>query len=161
ANVNANYPDITEIVDYGDSYSRTVGGVTTPRGDHLDGYDLLAVRITNRAVTGPKPVFVFSTGLHSREISTPEVGMRFLDYLTQTYGVHADVTWMVDYHEIWSIPLANPDGHWYVELGTRPPYNGSPFLWRKNGHPNACGIWPPSPSGDGYGVDLNRNFAEH
>lgn len=158
--LTATYPDITELVDYGDSYSRLAGGVTTPGGDRIGGYDLLAVRVTNRAVEGPKPVFVMMAGLHAREISTPEMAFRFLDHLTQNYGTDADVTWMVDHHEIWVVPVANPDGHWYVELGEQPRYGGNPWLWRKNGHPG-CDIWPPRRNGDGYGVDLNRNFDDH
>lgn len=156
-----NYPEITELVDYGDSYSKTVGGVTTPGGQFVAGYDLLALRITNRSIPGPKPVFFVIAGLHSREISTPEVGMRFADMLTQGYGQDADITWMVDHHEIWFVPSTNPDGHWYVELGTQPPYNGNPWLWRKNGRPNACQQWPPGRNGEAYGVDLNRNFDDH
>jgi carboxypeptidase T len=158
----SSFSDITELIDYGDSYSKTVGGVTTPGGEFIEGYDLQAVRISNRAIAGPKPAFIVVTGLHSREITTPEVGLRFFYYMLGSYGVDADVTWMVDHHEIWWIPLANPDGHWYVELGTQEPYSGNPWLWRKNGHPNSCEIWPPNPrSGEAYGVDLNRNFDDH
>ncbi len=156
-NVTSYYPDITELVDYGDSYSKLAGGIYTPGGQFIAGYDLEAVRITNRAVPGPKPVYVLMTGLHPREITTPEIGMRFLDYLTQYYGYDPDVTWIVDHHEIWYIPLANPDGHWYVELGTLPPFSSNPWLWRKNGNPVGCNQWP----GPGKGVDLNRNFADH
>lgn len=160
ATVTQNYPAITELVDYGDSYSKSVGGVTTPRGEFVAGYDLLAVRVTNRAIPGPKPVFFLLTGLHSREISTPEVGMRYLNFLTQQYGENADVTWIVDNHEIWIVPSSNPDGHWYVEQGTRPPYNSDPWLWRKNGRRNACTTYPSAGQGNSYGVDLNRNFAD-
>jgi hypothetical protein len=160
ATVAKNYPDITQLVVYGQSYSEQVGGVTTPRDDFLPGYDLLALHITNQAIAGPKPVFLLTTGIHAREISTPEVGMRFIDYLTQNYGSNADATWLVDQEDIWVVPVVNPDGHWYVELGTLPPYSGSPWYWRKNGHPNSCTTWPGS-SGTSYGVDLNRNFNEH
>ncbi len=157
AALTAYFPEITQLVDYGDSYSKMVGGVTTPRGDYIAGYDLQAIRVTNRAIPGPKPVSIIYTGLHAREISGPEIGLRFLEYLAAYYGYDPDVTWIVDHHETWIIPLANPDGHWYVELGTRPPYNGNPWLWRKNGNPTGCNTWP----GPGKGVDLNRNFADH
>lgn len=150
--VETNYPAIADVVDYGNSYSKSVGGVTTPGGQFVAGYDLLALRITNQAIPGPKPVFVLMGGLHAREISTPEVTLKFVDYLTQNYGVDADVTWLVDYHEIVVAPLANPDGHWYVELG-----GNNPWYWRKNGRPSSCTTWPGS-NGDSYGVDLNRNF---
>jgi hypothetical protein len=151
----ATYPNITNLVDYGDSYSKTVGGVTTPGGQHLNGYDLEALEISNKAIPGPKPVFVLNTGIHAREISGPEVAMKWIDYLTQNYGTNADVTWLVDYHDLWVVPVSNPDGHWYTELG-----NNSPWYWRKNGHPNSCSVWPGD-NGGSYGVDLNRNFAFH
>ncbi len=156
----AAYPTITELRDYGDSYSKTVGGVTTPDGQRLAGYDLLALKITNQAIAGPKPVFFLMAGIHAREIATPEIALRFVDWLTQNYGRDGDATWLVDQHEIWVVPTANPDGHWYVEAGTQAPYNDSPWMWRKNGHSYGSAAWPPSVFNQ-YGVDLNRNFAFH
>ena len=158
--IAATYPAITELRDYGDSYSKTVGGVVTPGGQTLAGYDLLAMRITNEAIAGPKPVFVLMAGIHAREIATPEIALRFADWLTQNYGQDADATWLVDQHEIWVLPTANPDGHWYVELGTQVPNGDEPWLWRKNGHAYEPGAWPPT-AFDHYGVDLNRNFDFH
>ena len=154
------YPTITELRDYGDSYSKTVGGTVTPDGQRLTGYDLLAMKITNEAIAGPKPVFVLMAGIHAREIATPEIALRFADWLTQNYGQDADATWLVDQHEIWVLPTANPDGHWYVELGTQVPYGDEPWLWRKNAHAYASGAWPPTVL-DHSGVDLNRNFDFH
>jgi hypothetical protein len=68
ATTAANYPDITHLVDYGQSYAASVGGVTTPGGDFLPGYDLMAMEVTNKAVPGPKPVFflVFPQHGHPR-----------------------------------------------------------------------------------------------
>ena len=156
--IAAAYPSITELRDYGDSYSKTVGGVSTPDGQRLAGYDLLALKITNQAIAGPKPVLFLMAGIHAREIATPEIALRFADWLTQNYGRDGDATWLVDQHEIWVLPTTNPDGHWYVEAGTRAPYNGGPWMWRKNGHSYGSAAWPPSVY-DQYGVDLNRNFA--
>jgi hypothetical protein len=146
------------LVDYGDSYAKTVGGVTTPDDQQLAGYDLLALKVTNRATAGPKPTFVLMAGVHSREIATPEIALRFADWLTQNYGQDGDATWLVDEQEVWILPTANPDGHWFVELGTRAPYNGSPWMWRKNGHLDGPMTWPPDAFSQD-GVDLNRNFA--
>jgi len=156
----AAYPTIAEVIDYGDSYSKTVGGTVTPDGQELAGYDLLALRITNEAIAGPKPVFVLMAGIHAREIATPEIALRFADWLTQDYGRNADATWLVDQHEIWILPTTNPDGHWYVELGAQVSRDGKPWLWRKNGHAYSSGAWPPTVF-DHYGVDLNRNFDFH
>lgn len=153
----AAYPGIAELVDYGDSYSKMVGGVSVAGGYELAGYDLLAFRITNEAIAGPKPVLVLMAGIHAREIATPEIAMRFADWLTQNYERDADATWLVDQHEIWVLPTVNPDGHWYVELGTQAGDGDEPWLWRKNGHAYGTAAWPPTVL-DHYGVDLNRNF---
>lgn len=156
----AAYPAMAEVIDYGDSYSKTVGGTVTPDGQELPGYDLLALKITNEAIDGPKPVFVLMAGIHAREIATPEIALRFADWLTRYYGRDADATWLVDQHEIWILPTTNPDGHWYVELGTQVDNGDEPWLWRKNGHAYSSGAWPPTVF-DHYGVDLNRNFDFH
>ena len=122
--------------------------------------------IAGESVTrGQKPVFFLMANIHAREITTPEIAMRFLDLLLDGYGSDADVTWLVDYHEIWIVPTANPDGHWLVELGEQEEYGGLPFYQRKNAKQANlidgvadCSTWPPS-GGDHYGVDLNRNHS--
>jgi carboxypeptidase T len=157
--ISDTYPSLTELVTYGSSLCLFNGGCFTPANDYNPGFPLKAMRVTNQEVPGPKPIFFLMAGLHSREITTPEIAMRLLDWLVEGYGTNPDATWLVDYHEIWIVPIANPDGHWLVELGTKPPYNGSAFYQRKNAliHPN-CTQWPPSSSWQ-YGVDLNRNHS--
>ena len=148
----SNYPAITELVIYGQSYDRLVGGDS--HGGHLlAGYDLKAMRVTNRRIPGPKPVFFLMADIHAREITTPEVAMRFLDWLVQGYGSDADATWLVDHHETWIVPTANPDGHWIVELGGAVPY-----YQRKNADRAGSTFWPPTITAQ-YGVDCNRNHS--
>jgi carboxypeptidase T len=155
--IGASYPDIVELVDYGDSYCKTLGGCVTLGGDAQPGYDLRAVRITNRAVPGPKPVFFLMADIHAREITTPELAMRWIDELTQGYGSDADITWMVDNEELWVVPVVNPDGRWIVDAGLQPNYGNARFFQRKNANrDNGCNTWPPFSSSQ-YGIDLNRN----
>ena len=153
------YPDITEIVDYGDAYCKSLGGTyLTPGGDTQKVYDLLAVKITNKNISGDKPVFFLMAGIHAREITTPEVAMRMIDWLTQEYETNADARWIVDYQETWIVPSVNPEGHWIVELGDKRPYQ-VPYYQRKNAnHDNGSTYWPPD-SFKQYGVDLNRNHS--
>jgi len=148
--INAANPTLTELIDYGDSYCKTVGGCTTPASHSWGGYDLRAIRITNESIAGPKPRFVLVANIHAREITTPELAMRLIDWLVDGYGTDADATWLVDWHEIYIVPQVNPDGHFIVELG--------PYFQRKNANrTNGCtNNWPPSSSVQ-YGVDLNRN----
>lgn len=174
---NAAHPTLTELVPYGASACRRAGGCVTPGGEALDGFELLALRVTNEAVPGAsqidgrsvvrgqKPVFILIAAIHAREITTPEIAMRLLDWLLDGYGVDADATWLVDWHETWIVPVANPDGHWLVALGQVPPYGGAPFYQRKNANQDAdgdgradCAQWPPTPYVQ-FGVDLNRNHS--
>ena len=174
------HPLLTEPLTYGQSYCLAQGGCVTPGGDALPGYPLRAIRVTNETVAGSstvtgdsvtrgqKPVFFLMANIHAREITTPEIAMRFLDLLLDGYGADADVTWLVDHHEIWIVPTANPDGHWLVELGEQEEYGGAPFYQRKNARlanlldgVDDCAIWPPPTNGGGehFGVDLNRNHS--
>lgn len=176
------HPQLTESVVYGQSYCLANGGCAFPGGATLPGYPLRAIRVTNEAIPGSstvaggavsrgsKPVFFLMANIHAREITTPELAMRFLDLLLDGYGTDANVTWLVDYHEIWIVPTANPDGHWLVELGERPEYGGRPLYQRKNSNNDGdldgeadCDWWPPSNSepgsGEQFGIDLNRNHS--
>ena len=168
---------LSVLVPYGESHCLTRDGCTTPGGDQLSGFPLLAMRITNEDVPGSsvidggtvtrgtKPIFFLMAGTHSREITTPEIAMRLINELLSEYGKDANTTWLVDYHEIWVVPTANPDGHRLVELGLSEPYGGWPFYQRKNanndddqnGQPD-CLVWPPT-SYEQYGIDLNRNHS--
>lgn len=175
--INSAAPDLTEIVAYGESHCRAVGGCRTPGGDSLPGYPLLALRITNENVPGSsqvngdeitrgtKPVFFLMANIHAREITTPEIALRMINYLIDGYGSDADATWIVDHREVWIVPTVNPDGHRLVELGLKDKYGGSPFYQRKNANNDGdrdnvsdCPVWPPS-SYEQYGIDLNRNHS--
>lgn len=148
------YPDIAQLLDYGQSWQKTTSGAEA-------GYDLKVLRLTNRAITGTvvapgalgvtptKPVFFLMAGIHAREIVTPEIARRFIEALTQEYGREADITWLLDHHEIWVVVSANPDGYKLVEQG---------YFQRKNtnnGNGGSCDQ-PPTITNQ-YGTDLNRN----
>jgi len=151
----AEAPDLVEKVDIGDSWCKVHPGACTLPSP-WNGYDLYVLHITNRNIPGPKPVFWADAGIHAREIATPEVVMRMIDYLLDNYDTNADVRWLVDYHDIWLMPDVNPDGHHIVEAGGN---GNSPYYFRKNSD-NIGGSgcpWPPQ-IGDQFGVDNNRNF---
>ena len=175
--ISAQFPDLIEVFSYGESACKAVGGCETPGGDQTPGYDLLAVRVTNESMPGystisetavqrgSKPVFFMLANIHARELTTPELATRWLDLLLGQYGHDADITWLVDNQEFWIVPLANPDGHWIVELGDDPAYGGYPLMHRKNFDWDAngdgtadCTLWP-SASYSHIGVDLNRNHS--
>ena len=152
----AQFPNLVEKIDIGDSWCKlNPGACVLP--SPWNGYDLFVLHITNRNIPGPKPVFWADGDIHAREIATPEVVMRMIDYLLNNYDTNADARWLVDYHDIWLMPEVNPDGHHIVEAG-----GDSPYYYRKNGNNVGGGgcAWPPTPF-DHFGVDNNRNFPFH
>jgi hypothetical protein len=150
----AQFPHLVEKVDIGDSWCKVnPGRCVLPSPSN--GYDLYVLRITNRKIQGPKPVFWADGDIHAREIATPEVVMRLIDHLLNNYDANADVHWLVDHHDIYLMPIVNPDGHRVVEAGGG---GNSPYLHRKNGNNFGGGCsWPPT-SSNHVGVDNNRNF---
>ena len=102
------------------------------------------LRLTNAAIPGSKPKLFAMGSVHAREYTPAELLTRFAERLLQGYGSDADLTWLLDYHEIHLLLQANPDGREHAETGQ---------LWRKNTNQAYCS--PTSPS---RGADLNRNF---
>jgi hypothetical protein len=151
----AQFPNLVEKIHIGDSWCKSNPGACVLPSP-WNGYDLFVLHITNRNIPGPKPVFWADGDIHAREIATPEVVMRMIDYLLNNYDTNADVHWLVDYHDIWLMPEVNPDGHHIVEAGGG---GNSPYLYRKNGDNVGGGgcAWPPTASSH-FGVDNNRNF---
>lgn len=138
------YPTLTRLVDIGDSWERQQPGGAA-------GYNLWALRMTNQLITGTKPIFVLMAAVHAREITTPEIAMRFIDYLLTNYGRDAETTWLLNEHEIVVLPMANPDGHKLAEEG---------YFQRKNTNTSYGGDCPDPPRmSSHFGVDLNRNFS--
>ena len=135
----AQHPELAVWIDIGDTWEKT-----TPGGNAGD--DMMVLRLTNSTIPGIKPKLFIMSSVHAREYTPAELGTRFAELLVGNYGVDADVTWLLDYHEIHLLLQANPDGRKRVEAGDTWRW------WRKNANQNHCAdaLWP--------GVDLNRNF---
>lgn len=147
AQIAADYPDLTAMIDYGDSWHKV-----TP-GDE-PGYDLWALRITNEQIQMAKPRFFLMASIHARELTTPETAMYYIEYLLHNYGNDPDVTWILDYHEIYVVVTANPDGRLIVEDGCYQRKNG-------NDDEGSCIVCATLDFVPHYGVDLNRNNPYH
>ena len=130
-----NNPQLAQWIDIGDSWRKTQG---------LGGYDLMVLRLTNSAIPGPKPAIYITSAIHAREYTTAELTTRLAENLVNNYGIDADSTWILDYHEVHFELQTNPDGRKQAETG---------LLWRKNTNQNYC-----SPTSNNRGADLNRNF---
>jgi carboxypeptidase T len=137
ANLSLKYPDLVELIDYGDSWEKTTPGAK-------DGYDLYALKITNKNINTKKPPIVIDGGIHAREMTPPEVVLQYAFFLLENYNINADISWLVDYREIHIVPMMNPDGRKLAEQG---------YYWRKNTN-NTDGCL----DSERWGVDLNRNY---
>ena len=143
----AQYPTLAEKVDIGNSWCKThAGQCTWPNS--WNGFDLYVLHITNRNIPGPKPVFWYEAGIHSREIATMEVADRYMSLLLDQYNTNPDSHWLVDYTDIWVMPHFNPDGHHIVE-----DFGNVSMYQRKNADKDdGCS------SNGSFGTDDNRNF---
>ncbi|MBT8132646.1 MAG: carboxypeptidase, partial [Gammaproteobacteria bacterium] len=130
-----NFPGLASWLDIGDSWEKTEG---------LGGHDLHVLVLTNSAVSGPKPRLFAMSAVHAREYTTAELTTRFAEHLLNNYGVDADVSWLLDHHEIHLVLQSNPDGRVQAQTG---------LSWRKNTNQNSC-----SATSNSRGIDLNRNF---
>lgn len=134
----AEYPALASWMDIGDSWEKSTSG-----GER--GYDLMVLRLTNQNNdVADKPKLFVLSAIHAREYTPAELNTRFAEYLVQNYGVDADVTWILDHHEVHLLLQGNPDGRKQAEQG---------LLWRKNTNENYCSATSPD-----RGADLNRNY---
>jgi uncharacterized repeat protein (TIGR01451 family) len=148
-NISNTYPSLTELIDVGDAW------MAGQPGEH--DRDILVLRITNEdpafgSIDEKPPFFLFAT-IHSREVSTPELAIRYVKYVTQGYnseggyGIDPDVTWLVDHNVLYVLIMQNPDGHWINEQNTG-AYRRKNMDWDD-------GCSDPN----NWGVDLNRNHS--
>lgn len=133
--ITKKYKRLARWEDVGDSWDKTAD---------LGGFDIRVLVLTNQKITGDKPVLFITAAMHAREYATAELVTRFAEYLVENYGNNADVTWILDHHEIHLMLQTNPDGRKIAEDHT---------FWRKNTNATYC-----LADYDSRGADLNRNF---
>jgi carboxypeptidase T len=142
----AAFPGITELLDIGDAW------LAGHSGYHRD---MWVLRITNEdpqyGEIASKPPFFMIANIHAREVTTPEMAIRYIKYFTSGYlsqggyGIDPDVTWLVNHHVVYVLVSQNPDGRVINEAN-------SSAWWRKNVD-NLNGCSDPN----SWGTDLNRN----
>lgn len=119
-----------------------------------DPQTIYYTRITgNQSTTaeGSKPQILFTSMIHSREVSALMNNIYFMWYIIENYGSDPAITELVDNNELYFVPVVNPDGlRWNEHLS---PTGGG--MQRKNLRPNTGGTTNTTTT---RGVDLNRNF---
>lgn len=104
-------------------------------GASYEGRPILAVKIGAADDAAGRPNVLFMATHHAREWISTAIAMKLIRWLADSAPV------LVAAHDVWVIPVENPDGYQYTFTADR--------YWRKNRRPNANGS---------YGVDPNRNY---
>ncbi|MCX4025919.1 carboxypeptidase [Endozoicomonas sp. SM1973] len=140
------FSNIAQWLDVGNSWKK----------EHPDnssqGYDIKVLKLTNTAIKGDKPKLFLNSGLHAREYATAPLALEFARHLTNNYGKDADITWILDHHEVHFMLHSNPDGRKIAE-------NRLTKFQRKNANfTDSGGSCRPVYKN---GIDLNRNFSHN
>ena len=124
-------------------------GTTAQRFDPQTIYYIRITGNESSTTEGTKPQILYTSMIHSRELSAQIGNIFFMWYLIENYDCNPAIKELVDNNELYFIPVVNPDGLKWNEVTE--PFGGG--MQRKNLRPNTN-----SSSLDNRGVDLNRNF---
>jgi hypothetical protein len=136
-NMYALYPNlITQKTQIGSSVS-------------IEGRPIYWLKISdNPNASEDEPQVLYTAVHHSQEPASIQQLIHYMYYLLENYDSNPEVQYLINNTEMYFIPVVNPDG--YVYNQTQNPDGGG--MWRKNRRDNGGLL-------DGYGVDLNRNYA--
>ncbi len=180
----ANYHDVAEIEAFVDALHGFGDGLMTVHsiGTTFNDREIRAVLVSeNRpggdpsAGNGDRPALLVECGMHGHEWAGPEACLHLLASLSFAYSMDLllktrVVRDILDYADIWIIPLVNPDGRATDDMGggdpevffsalTWHPHSPSALLgWRPSGQTVAC----PRPGAHhavNWGIDINRAFS--
>lgn len=101
-----------------------------------------------------EPDILYTSMIHSRELSALMGNIYFMWYLLENYATDAAVKSLVDNNELFFVPVVNPDGLRWNEIIA--PNGGG--MQRKNLRVNPSDNTSTSSSNNSRGVDVNRNF---
>jgi hypothetical protein len=128
----AAYPAIARKVDLG----QLVGGMLTHQGRTI-----YALKVSDHvALDEDEPAILLAAQHHARELNSPHMVIGAMQRVLAGYATDPQIQAAVDEHELWFVPMVNPDGVDFVWTTDN--------LWRKNRRNN----------GSNFGVDLNRNY---
>ncbi|MFV8360362.1 M14 family zinc carboxypeptidase [Flavobacterium sp. LS1P3] len=135
------YPNlITAKVNASPTDQRTIGG-----------RPVYVVKISNSNISGTKPETLYTGMTHSREVSSLMNLTYYMWYLLENYATDPDVKNLVDNHDLYFIPIVNPDGLAYNQAQS--PTGGG--MQRKNRRETGdCSTYLD-------GIDLNRNWGTY
>lgn len=94
--IQATYPEMVTYGTYGSS---------------MEGRPLHYMRLLTKDGPAKKPQIALTSATHGNEISTVEVVFGILEHLLDQYGKDVRITRLVENHEIYFLPVVNPDGY--------------------------------------------------
>src|SRR5690554_1630658 len=123
---------------------------TGSAGSRFNPQTIYYVRITGNQASpeGSKPQILYTSMIHSRELSSLMGNIYFMWYLLENYNTDPAIKNLVDNNELYFVPVVNPDGLRWNQL-TNPSGGG---MQRRNLRPYS------GTTNASRGVDLNRNF---
>lgn len=123
--------------------ARKVDLSTLPGGQlTIGGRHIYALKVSdNVAVDEDEPAIVLAAQHHAREVNAPVMVVFGMQRVLNGYASDPQLQALVDGHELYFVPMVNPDGVDHVWSTNN--------LWRKNRRPNG---------GTSFGVDNNRNY---
>ncbi len=111
-------------------------------GQSVSGRDILLVKLSdNVTLDETEPGILYDGSIHGNENIATEVILNFIHYCLDNYGVESSITALLNDHELYFVPMVNPDG---VAEGQRTNANSCdcnrdhPFFWEPGwtGQPN-------------------------
>ncbi|RDI58205.1 M14 family zinc carboxypeptidase [Flavobacterium glaciei] len=152
--MRAKYPNLISVkANASPTNQVTHGNAFTNSGAYntWSGQTIYYVRISDNpdSFEANEPESLYSGMTHSREVSSLMNIMYYMWYVLENYSTDPGIKNLVDNHQMYFIPVVNPDGlKWNEQIA---PSGGG--LQRKNLNPSAN-----TGNNDARGVDLNRNF---
>lgn len=145
------YRELSSILKNISNKYHTIITVYKDRGKTYEGRTLWMVKISdNPEINEDDETEVLFVGAHhGNELIANEMAIFIIETFTDGYGKDPRITWMVDTHEIWVVPMPNPDGTEYTLNNES---------WRKNRSPNYSQPESPELIPTSYGTDLARNY---
>ncbi|WP_019388872.1 M14 family zinc carboxypeptidase, partial [Algibacter luteus] len=149
------YPNLISVRTDASPTNQTTHGNSTG-GTTWSGQTVYYVRISdNPDIDEPnEPETLITGAMHAREISSVMNTFYFMWYILENYSTDPFIKNIVDNHEIYVMPISNPDGYRWNEV-IAPGGNG---LQRKNLRPGVADNGTTDLNNNVRGVDLNRNF---
>lgn len=108
-------------------------------GQSQQGRPLLALRLSQDVRETPKPALMITAATHGDELITVEVLMSLVNQIVGAYGKDQRFTNMLAKHDLYFIPVVNPDGFVNVDRydNGRDPNRSYPYPGQETAQPTA------------------------